>query len=155
MRPLAPQRRASVGTHRDRAPMHHSAALQLQSERDADGLTLVLKGTMNAPFHKLRAVFQGLADRPMTVDVHALDFVGGDGTRLRLVSTRDGQSAGLRRGLLQKAGVSREFEWLDSQEMWLESAEKIASLIDSESPCHQYLESSSTDDALVVISRGE
>jgi hypothetical protein len=39
--------------------------------------------------------------------------------------------------------------------MWLESAEKIASLIDSESPCHQYLESSFTDDALVVISRGE
>lgn len=155
MRPLAPQRRASVGTHRDRAPMHHSAALQLQSEPDADGLTLLLKGTMNAPFHKLQAVFQGLADRPMTVDVHALDFVDGDGTRLRLVATRDGQSAGLRRGLLRKAGVAREFEWLDSQEMWLESAEKIASLIDSESPCHQYLESSSTDDASVVISRGE
>jgi hypothetical protein len=135
--------------------MHHSAALQLQSEPDADGLTLVLKGTMNAPFHKLQAVFQGLEDRPTTVDVHALDFVYGDGTRLRLVSTRDGQSAGLRRGLLRKAGVAREFEWLDSQEMWLESAEKIASLIDSESPCHQYLESSSTDDASVVISRGE
>jgi hypothetical protein len=135
--------------------MHEPDALQLHAETGADGLRLVVRGTMKAPFHKLKAILQGLAHRPLTVDVHELDFMRGDGTRLRLVSTPNGQSAGLRRGLRQRAGVAREFEWLDSHEMWLESAEKIASLVDSESPCHQYLSSSSTDDALVLISRGE
>lgn len=67
-----------------------------------------------------------------------------------------GQKKGLRQGLRRIGGSqSLEFEWMRTAEGWDYLAELIDSLVQSSTPCHQYLTAYPREDAIFVISKGE
>lgn len=60
------------------------------------------------------------------------------------------------RGLTLVDGCSgTTFDWLLDDEAMKEVAEKLASLAESHGPGHQYLTTFATEDAVVIVSKGE
>jgi len=63
-----------------------------------------------------------------------------------------GKPQGVRR---RPSDVSPVFEWLRTQEGWDYLAELIDGLVKDTSPGHQYLSAYPSEDAIVVVSKGE
>jgi hypothetical protein len=68
---------------------------------------------------------------------------------LRILLRRAARRTTIRK--LETAGGAQSFEWTQDGEDWLESAELIEPMIDSNRPCHQYLTEEGEGKILVEV----
>lgn len=127
----------------------------------SDGARLVFFGPKEATFHSLQRCFRQLAksrDRE-SIDLVRLPWIyAACGISVRLVSfdaERESQQQNERHGLRKIFDSPPTFEWRRSTEEWRYLGEMIQGLLDSDTACHQYLTGRPSDDAIVVVSKGE
>jgi hypothetical protein len=125
----------------------------------SDGPRLMIFGPAYAAFARLQAIFFDLSRRPgAAVAVHDLEFVAPfHGVTLHAICnstelTSGSQSQGIRR----VAGESTpSFVWRRNPSGWDYLGHLIDSLVRGSNSGHQYLTSYPSEDAIVVISKGE
>lgn len=101
----------------------------------------------------LRALYEILLSLP-TQDCIQIDAdprfkpVSNEGLNIRLTPVAEGMRH-------QASSQSNFFEWRLSASQALHFAEQVRGVIDADQPCHDYLDTETLDEAVVVVSKGE
>ena len=134
--------------------------LRLAYYKAPDGPRLVIFGPLDADFSSLQKLFVQLSETPaMSCDLEEQPFVVAlGGTRVRLFSTGGmfAQTRGSVQGLRRAGGEAHpNFGWSRTAEGWDYFAQLVGSLVSATKAGHQYLTSYPSEDAIVVLSKGE
>lgn len=124
----------------------------------ADGARLILFGPMDVDLSPLKECFAQLGGQEGIVDLESLPFVhGAVGVKMRLQSLKNeaGFHSRLRPGVHAVREGGPAFQWTRTCEEWKEMAGLIEKMQASKGPCHQYFPQEASDDAKVVLSKGE
>lgn len=123
----------------------------------SDGPRLMLFGPCEAAFVSLQKCFRQLAQcgEGQSIDLERLPCIHGvDGLNVRLTSCGPMlDSLAADQGIRRKSGTS--FEWKRTKAGWQQLGDLIEGLLNSDTPCHQYLSMYPNEDAIVVVSKGE
>jgi len=133
--------------------------LRLTYYEASDGPRVMIFGPVDADFDSLQGLFRQLALRPgESVELHKQPFIAAfNDVRITLscstmLKGRHTAREGFRRTGPPEAPV---FRWVRTCEHWDDLAELIDSSVKAVTPGHQYLNDCPTDDAIVVVSKGE
>jgi hypothetical protein len=124
----------------------------------SDGPRVVFFGPLDADFQSLEAVFEEMSRSTGPLEFGDLQFVWAFGVRLIAYSTGSvfADSHGKPRGIRRRPGDGEPvFEWRRTAEGWDYLARLIDSVVRSPISGHQYLTSYPSEDAIVVVSKGE
>lgn len=117
----------------------------------AYGSTLMIVTSSKDDLTFLRQLFADLANRDITIKFEELEKFKISGFKtLHLKQIPDNSPSGLR--IIDKKLKEPELVWELSALEWLECAELIDGLLLNDSPGHQYLSSTLSDDVLVEVS---
>jgi hypothetical protein len=124
----------------------------------SDGPRIMLFGPADVDFRPLQEVFQALSQIKGPFEIDKLDFIVPFGGT-RIVASCSGSMFkgpfGKPQGIQRAGGSENAFVWQKTAEGWDYLAELIAPLVSCSSSGHQYLSSYPSEDAIVVLSRGE
>lgn len=126
----------------------------------SDGPRIMLFGPLEADFRSIQELFLSISHSPqMVVELHSQPFVVPFG-EVRLTLTNTGtffpRSHDAKCGIRRVQDAKRvEFTWGRTSEGWDYLAELIDPIVNDRSPGHQYLTSYPSEDAIVVLSKGE
>jgi hypothetical protein len=125
----------------------------------SDGPRIMLFGPNETDFTMLQAIFRELTQKGGPYEFHTLPFIETFGG-IQLTARCAGSMFDFTRSTalgLRRSGSDLEprFEWIRTSEGWDYFAELINGLIASPSPGHQYLTAFPSEDAIVVVSKGE
>jgi hypothetical protein len=125
----------------------------------SDGPRIMLFGSLDSDFQTLQQLFRDVGQCKVPVELHLLPSIQAfGGIRLVLSCSRPaGQLAhGKPEGVRRIASASgKEFHWRRTAEGWNDLADLIDGVVKSPVPGHQYLSSYPSEDAIVVLSKGE
>lgn len=121
----------------------------------------MLFGPLEVDLISLQTCFYGLA-KDGGIDSIQLDQLPwihtADGVKVRLLSC-DLKDEFVKRnsafGIRKIDTCSNSYLWKQTKEEWQFLGNLIQGLLDFKKPCHQYLSSYPSDDAIVVVSKGE
>ena len=134
--------------------------LRLAYYAASDGPRVMIFGPCGADFRSLQQLFERLSHSPtQSYKLHEQAFIaafGGVEITLSCSGPLFSPTSNSRSNFCQTSG-SREpvFEWLRSAEGWDYLAALIDSLVQATEPGHQYLTGFPSEDAIVVVSKGE
>ena len=136
-----------------------STKLRLALYEAPDGPRVMLFGSLQGEFRKLQECFRNLASNQRPLEIHSLSFIQPFGD-IRLIASCSGSMleplAEKAQGLRKVDDVNgHEFNWLRTAEGWEYLADLIDGLVTSSNPGHQYLSNYPTEDAILVVSKGE
>ena len=114
----------------------------------AYGETLRLATDERDDVRTLNAIFRSVAEG-REVDLASWPGAQRSESVLRILLRRVAGRSKIRK--LEMVGGAQSFEWTQEDEGWLESAELIEPLIDSNRPCHQYLTEEGERSILVEV----
>lgn len=125
-----------------------------------DGPRVMIFGPVGADFRSLRELFARLGRTSgESCELHEQPFVASfGGTRITLTSSGPmfDQTQGSRQGIRRVTGTSGPvFAWHRTLEGWDYLAKLIDALAESPRAGHQYLTNYPSEDAIVVVSKGE
>ncbi|RCS44651.1 hypothetical protein DTL42_17160 [Bremerella cremea] len=133
--------------------------VRLAYYESGDGPRIMLFGPSQVELQALQDCFSRLSKDENSIDLHEQPFVhiAGD-IQLRLQSV--GSAFGKKNpctlpGLRRNPEHSNSFIWTRTGEGWDYLAELIDSSVRAVTPGHQYLTSYPSEDAIVVVSKGE
>ncbi len=125
----------------------------------SDGPRIMLFGPLTGDFESLQRLFRTLSQCRERVEIHQQPFIDAFGGIQLLASCSgsmfhdtEGKPQGVRR---KSSNLGQEFEWLRTAEGWDYLAELIDGLVRCPAPGHQYLSAYPSEDAIVVVSKGE
>jgi hypothetical protein len=125
----------------------------------SDGPRIVFFGPLDAEVRRLQDTFRLLSRGETVVEFHNLSFVQAFGIRLmgRSCGSMFTQAQGKRQGLVRTTSTTTAiaYEWERTSEGWDYLAELIGDIVQSSSPCHQYLTAYPKEAAIIVVSKGE
>ena len=128
----------------------NASSLRLEYSIASDGPRITLFGTMSADIDVLQSVFKRLSHADETIRLDREPFiipVGG----IQIEAVRATHNRGLRRTDL----FLPYFAWTLSEDEWDDIVELITGFHESHLPGHHYLTRLPTDEATVVLSKGE
>ena len=137
----------------------HERRLNLAFYEGSDGPRVMLFGSLNAPFDQLQCIFRGLSKQKGPFELHSLPFIRAFGG-IELFALCSGSIFQHGRGKLQgvrQTGMAdqKTFNWVRTAEGWDYLAELIDGLVNGATAGHQYLSSYPSEDAIIVLSKGE
>jgi hypothetical protein len=124
----------------------------------SDGPRIMLFGPSTVDFVPVQDVFRRLSRNEGPFDFQTLPFVeafGGIRMTASCSGSSDNVSLGKPQGLRRVSPKSDDFEWRRTAEGWDYLAELINTLVVRDRPGHQYLSSYPSEDAIIVLSKGE
>ena len=141
--------------------MLNSSLVRMAFYDGSDGPRLMLFGPLEVDLISLQTCFHDLA-KDGGIDSIQLDQLPwihtAEGVKVRLLSC-DLKDEFPKRDptfcFRKIATSSNSYEWKQTKEGWQFLGDLIQGLLDSKTPCHQYLSSYPSDDAIVVVSKGE
>lgn len=125
----------------------------------SDGPRVMIFGPLEADFYRLQELFVQLSQKPDKIcELHEQAFVVPfGGTKITLISS--GPMFGeknIRQGIQRvKGSECPVFEWHQAAVEWDCLARLTEALVVNTSPGHQYLTHYPSEDAIVVVSKGE
>jgi hypothetical protein len=141
--------------------MLNSFLIRIAFYEGSDGPRLMLFGPLEAAFELLQKCFDELAECSETcsIDLDRLPWVyaaGGIKVRLTSCSYEPGTMKSIvSKGIQKTRIIPPAFEWDQTNEGWKHLSHLTQGLLDSKTPCHQYLTASPNEDAIVILSKGE
>jgi len=124
----------------------------------SDGPRIMLFGPANVDFRPLQELFRALSRNEGPFEMHNLDnIVVFGGTRIvaSCSGSRFKDPSGKPQGIRRTGDSENHFIWQKTAEGWDYLAELIEPLVSGSRSGHQYLSSYPSEDAIVVVSRGE
>jgi hypothetical protein len=129
--------------------------LRLAFYDGSDGPRVMIFGLLDADFVALQELFIELSQTPgMSCNLEQQPFFAAFGGVSVLISC-SGPTMFSNQGIRRIQQESPVFKWQRTAEGWDYLAELVGSLVTSTTACHQYLTSYPSEDAIVVVSKGE
>lgn len=141
--------------------MLDSSQIRMAFYQGSDGPRVMLFGPRDAAFELFKQCVCQLAECGNTdaIELHRKPWVyasGGVTLRLTLINSEcDSRRQRILPGIRRTCISPPSFEWRQTNQGWGELVELVQELIDADSDCHQYLTSYPTEEAIVVLSKGE
>lgn len=124
----------------------------------SDGPRIMLFGPADVDFRPLQDLFRALSKNEGPFEMHNLDFIAAfSGTRIVAAcsGSRYKDSFGKPQGIWRAGDSENEYVWQKTAEGWDYLAELIEPLVCGSRSGHQYLSSYPSENAIIVLSRGE
>lgn len=133
-----------------------STKFSMSTYPGSDFPRIMLWGSREVDIKSLREVFLRLSQESIDIQLESQPIIGSCSEVSIQMSSISANRVGDRRalGLHRCHGQNNQFQWLCEREKWAELADLITGL-DEVNAGHHYLTECPSDDALIVISKGE